>query len=119
MRQNNINAMDKNKLDEYKNKLEAKRTELLAELKKDETPEDFGTDVDHGEEEANEAESFSEKVALGQSHKEQINDIDVALSKFEAGKFGICEKCGREIEDEVLRITPESRFCKGCKKETR
>jgi len=93
-----------------------KRNELLAELKKDEKPEDFGADVDHGEEEANEAESFSEKVAIGQAHKEQINDIDTALGKIDAGKFGVCENCGREIEEEVLCLTPESRFCKACKK---
>ncbi len=107
--------MDQQKLNEYKKELEATRAELLAELKKDEKPEDFGGDVDHGEEEENETESFSEQVALGQSHKEQINDIDIALSKIETGKFGICEKCGREIEERVLRITPESRLCRACK----
>jgi len=111
--------MNQQKIEEYKNRLEMKRNELLAELKKDETPEDFGTDVDHGEEEANEAESFSEKVAIGQTHKEQVNDIDAALGKIPSGKFGICEKCGGEIEEGVLRITPESKLCKGCKKETR
>lgn len=111
--------MDQQKIEEYKKELEATRAELLTELKKDEGPEDFGADVDHGEEEANEAESFSEKVAIGQAHKEQINNIDVALGKIDAGKFGVCEKCGREIEEEVLNITPESRFCKSCKMDRR
>lgn len=110
--------MDKQKLEECKKGLEAMRAELLAELKKDEKSEDFGADVDSFEEEAQEAEDLSEKLAVGQSHKEQINDIDAALGKIASGKFGVCEKCGMEIEEDVLRVTPESRFCRGCKRGT-
>ncbi len=109
--------MDQKKIEEYKKELEAEKTKLLEELKKDEAPVDFGSDIDSFEEEAQEAEEFSEKVALGQTHKEQIDDIDIALGKISSGKFGLCEKCGREIEEKVLRLTPESKFCRGCKKE--
>jgi len=108
--------MDREKIEEYKNKLEAKKGELLEEVKKDETPEDFGSDVDSYEEEASEAEEFSEKVALGQEHKEQVSEIDAALERISGGKFGLCEKCGMEIENEVLDVMPESRYCKHCKK---
>ena len=110
--------MDREKVEEYKNKLEARRTELLAKLKKDEAPEDFGGDVDHGEEEANEAESFSEKMAMGQTVRDEINEVETALNKIASGKFGLCEKCGMEIEEGVLDITPESKFCKHCKKKS-
>jgi len=30
------------------------------------------------------------------------------------GKYGICEKCGQEIEVERLKISPEARLCLKC-----
>jgi len=37
------------------------------------------------------------------------------LGKIQTGTYGICEKCGKPIEHEILAIDPESRFCKACK----
>ncbi|MDO8664948.1 MAG: TraR/DksA C4-type zinc finger protein [Candidatus Liptonbacteria bacterium] len=109
--------MDATKIEEYKRRLEKERAELIKEIKKDQKPEDFGADLDHADEEANEAESLSNQLAEAQDLKERVNDIDAALNKIRAGKYGACEKCGKEIGDEVLNISPESRFCKNCKKQ--
>lgn len=68
------------------------------------------------DEEADEDEAFAGQVALGQSHREMINDIDAALNRIKEGKYGICEQCGKEISEEVLALIPESRFCEECKK---
>lgn len=107
--------MDKQKINEYKKILEEERERLIAEIKKSEKGEDFGSDIDHGDEEADEAESLSEKLAIGQDYRERVSEIDAALSKIEKGTYGKCEKCGGEIEEEVLNASPESRFCKKCK----
>jgi len=104
------------KLKEYKTRLEKERAQLIEELLKEETPEDFGGDVDHFEEEANEAESFGYKLAEAQTTKSRINDIDRALDKILEGKYGVCERCGKEIEAAVLDVVPESRLCQNCKK---
>ena len=105
--------MNQQKLDEYKNRLEKERAKLLAEIGG--KPEDFGSDIAHEEEEADEAESFGTKVAVASGLKERISDIDMALQKIQEGKYGVCDKCGAEIEPEVLDISPESKLCKKCK----
>ncbi len=104
------------KKEEYKKKLEKERQKLIDELMKEETPEDFGGDTDHFDEEADEAEALGDKLALGQVTRGRINEIDVALNKIQEGRYGVCEKCGKQIEDEVLNISPESRYCRNCKK---
>jgi len=102
-------------IEKYKKKLEKERLLLLGELKETEKPTDFGDDVDHFEEETEEGEAASNQAAVGSTLKSRLDEIDVALSKFQTGKYGICEMCGREIEPAILDIDPESRFCKSCK----
>ena len=47
--------------------------------------------------------------------KDRLDEIDIALAKIQSGTYGVCEKCGKPIEYEILSIDPESRFCKECK----
>lgn len=108
--------MDTEKIAKYKNALEKEKGEVLQELKKEQTPEDFGSDIDHYDEETDESEDFSNKMAASQDLKERLNAIDSALEKIRAGKYGWCENCGKNIEEKILAVDPESRFCKDCKK---
>ncbi|HVO28945.1 MAG TPA: transcriptional regulator [Candidatus Paceibacterota bacterium] len=107
--------MTPQKISEYKTALEKERSLVLSEIKQSEKPVDFGDDVDHFEEESDEAEEMGNQLAIAQDLKKRLNEIEAALAKIQNGKYGICEKCGREIEHEVLGIDPESRFCKSCK----
>lgn len=86
--------------------------EAIAELGK--TP-NFGNDVDGFEEEADEAEELSNRLGEEASFKERLARINEALSRIEKGSYGICEKCGNQIEQEVLEASPESTLCKACK----
>jgi RNA polymerase-binding transcription factor DksA len=45
-----------------------------------------------------------------------LRDINLALEKIKKGNYGICEKCGKEIEIDRLEAIPEARFCKNCKR---
>lgn len=107
--------MTEQKLSEYKNKLEKERAILLAEIKGAEKPTDFGSDVDEYDEEADEAEEFGNQLAVAQGLKGRLAEIDIAISKIHSKTYGVCEKCGKDIEEEILSIDPESRFCKSCK----
>ena len=107
--------MNTEKIGEYKVKLEKERLLLLAEIKKDERPVDFGSDTDHFDEETDEAEEFGNQLAMAQGLKNRLDEIDLALSKIRSGGYGICEKCGKEIEVAILDVAPESRLCKDCK----
>ena len=51
-----------------------------------------------------------------QTYKERLADIDSALKKIKNGKYGVCEKCKKEISLKLLKIDPESRMCQECKK---
>lgn len=108
--------MSAEKIEEYGRRLEAERKKMIAGVKKNETPQDFGSDVDGLDEEANEAEALGNQLAAEQTAKDRINEVDMALNKIRLEKYGICEKCGRGIEENVLDAAPESRFCKQCKK---
>jgi RNA polymerase-binding transcription factor DksA len=107
--------MIKNKLDEYKKKLENERVLILGEVSDLEKPLDFGDDIDHFEEDTDKTEEMDNQLAAAKSVKDRLEEIDIALGKIRDGKYGVCEKCGKEIETEILDIDPESRFCKNCK----
>jgi len=104
--------MNKEKIKEYKSKLEKERMLLLAEIKRDEAPVDFGNDTD---DESDETENFGNQLAMINGLKDRLNEIDIALNKIQSEEYGTCEKCGLEIEEEILDTDPESRYCKKCK----
>lgn len=104
--------MNQEKIKEYKNKLERERILLLTEIKRNETPTDFGSDTD---DESDETENFGNQLAMAHDLKNRLSEIDIALNKIQSKEYGICEKCGKEIEEEILDMDPESRYCKECK----
>jgi RNA polymerase-binding transcription factor DksA len=106
--------MNQEKIKEYKNKLEKERLLLLAEIKRDEAPVDFGEGTDI-EDESDETENFGNQLAMINGLKNRFNEIDIALGKIQSKEYGVCEKCGKEIEEEILDTDPESRYCKICK----
>lgn len=108
--------LQKDELENYKSKLELERKRIQTELTTEEKPVDFGGDVDHQDEEADEAEEFDNKLAVTQALKDQLNEIDMALNRMKLGTYGICTKCGKEIEKEVLDLVPESELCETDKK---
>jgi len=107
--------MTQEKLKEYKLKLEKERTLILGEIKDAEKPVDFGDDIDHGDEESDQTEEVGNRLAVAEDLKKRLEDVEEALRKIQEGKYGICEKCGKEIEEEILDIDPESRLCKSDK----
>jgi len=44
-----------------------------------------------------------------------IRKIDQALERIENGSFGICENCGKEINEERLKARPVTTLCIACK----
>ncbi len=52
--------------------------------------------------------------ALAGTLRETLQEIDDALTKFDAGTYGRCEDCGAEISDARLEAMPMARFCINC-----
>lgn len=46
-----------------------------------------------------------------------LKKIDLAISKLEAGAFGICEECGEDISLKRLEARPETALCIRCKED--
>ena len=108
-------TMNQDQLKEYKTKLEKERAMVTAEIARDEKPVDFGSDIDHGDEESDRSEEVGNQLAAAQGLKDRLSEIEISLGKIQSGTYGVCEKCGKQIEEEILSIDPESRFCKECK----
>lgn len=108
-------ALSKNELDNFERALEEAKKNILYQLGELEKQADFGNETDSGEEEADESEEFSNQLDLQKNLKARLADIETALGKIKKGTYGACEKCGKQIEGEILKIDPESRHCKTCK----
>ena len=48
------------------------------------------------------------------SYVRRLEDVETALKKIKAGKFGICEICGKEISIRRLKLIPYARYCSKC-----
>jgi len=66
------------------------------------------------EEEAGEVEEYVSKLPVEYSLENRLRDINLALEKLKAGKYGKCEKCGKRIPGARLDVAPEARFCLKC-----
>jgi RNA polymerase-binding transcription factor DksA len=66
------------------------------------------------EEEADEAQEYDTLVSLEHSLELKLKDVNAALAKMEGGTYGICEKCGKEIEEKRLKAYPEAKLCMSC-----
>lgn len=123
--------MDKKLLNELRAQLEKERTTIEEELKrfakKDEKlkgdwdtrfPKWDGSETGSAalEKAADEVEEYSTLLPIEHSLELRLKNINLALEKIEKDKYGNCEKCGKEIDEKRLKISPEARFCLKCKK---
>ena len=109
-------ALNTKKISEFKAQLLKAQQELTKEIKSHETMPDLGNDTEGDlQEEAGEAEAYSAQLGLKAVHKKRLNDVNRALEKIEKKTYGICEKCGAEINDKILQLVPETHCCQKCK----
>jgi RNA polymerase-binding transcription factor len=75
-----------------------------------------GMDFDFGF--ADSAQSTAERnkvLAVVERLRENLHDVDLALSKIEKGTYGTCERCGDPISPERLEAIPYARLDVKCK----
>jgi DnaK suppressor protein len=54
-------------------------------------------------------------LALSMQAQVEVEEVDAALAKIEAGTYGICERCGQVIPKARLKAIPQARLCIACK----
>lgn len=110
----------------YKKILEKEAVELESQLKTFATqdPENkdnwnsafpsFGDDREDEEENADEVEDYENKMGVEHPLETRLLNIKSALDRIKNDAYGICIKCGGDIEPERLAIIPEAEDCEGC-----
>lgn len=52
-----------------------------------------------------------EAQALAAQLRDQLDDVEHALTRLDEGTYGTCEVCGEPIGDARLEVMPATRFC--------
>lgn len=120
--------MDKSKLDGFRAKLNKEKTRLADELKRihDENQNttfaepEYGGDAnyqDHMGDAASNVFDRERDLSLEQNLEDLVAQVNEALRRLDAGRYGKCAKCGKTIDEARLRAIPYTDLCIVCKKE--
>ncbi len=114
-------VLDIAKAEESLREERARLVHQLHELGADETGE-LRSDLEFGGSFADAAAVTAERteiLGLVETLKAQLDAVDHALERIDAGNYGQCEVCGNEIGEDRLAFRPESVLCVGCKSKAR
>jgi len=105
----------------FRSRLESEQKRLIGELEQlrasvrpaNERRE--GSPFGKREEEATETLELETRLALEKRVRDQLAEIEHALSKFENGTYGLCDSCGQPIDPARLEALPQATLCLSCK----
>lgn len=89
--------------------------ERLGKITDDVRHADQPLDQDFSEQ-AVEAENDEVLDALGNAARDELEKIKQAISRIDAGTYGICLICGEPIKKERLNVLPYANHCINCAK---
>ena len=101
--------------DEYKARLEQKRTELLIDLDAEIVIPDEGMGYStHQADDATFATDQAASAAIRRNIERQLYEVERALHRLENGSYGLCRTCKKEIDRARLKAIPYARDCMDC-----
>ena len=109
--------MEKEKLEQYRKLLEARRDHLRDSVARSEEDGRAALTPDSAQDIADRASSSYQKEFLfAQSNNDRqfLQMVERALSNIAAGSYGECEQCGNEINERRLEAVPWARHCIVC-----
>ena len=118
--------MDKNLQQQLKKRLEQAKAEIEKELqlitKKDPKMEgdydtkfpDIGT-LQSSDESAMRFAEYERTLPIEHILELRLQSINQALAKIKNGTYGLCEKCGKSIDEKRLQAFMDVKTCVGCK----
>jgi DnaK suppressor protein len=97
----------------------ARVLDRLAALERDfassvEAADHANTDDEHDPEGATLAFERQHLAAHIGHARDQLREINAALSRLDSGSYGICEQCGKQIPAERLAARPATTTCVEC-----
>jgi DnaK suppressor protein len=70
----------------------------------------------HMAEDATAAFDQTAAMSLRRGTERTLEQVDGALERMDAGAYGICERCGEEIDFARLKAIPQATLCMSCQK---
>lgn len=121
--------MDQQTLEQFRQRLQAERQRLTAELSEDHSDDPATPGMatsDHAQwegpgasnhlaDDATELFLQEEEMTIDNSLKSMVDEIDRALARIDEGTYGKCESCGKPIPPRRLERRPFSSLCVDCK----
>jgi DnaK suppressor protein len=120
-----VPRMRKLDLEKFQQRLEEERAELRTELQRiedrtagrdrlnsDVASEDFD---EPGGDAAQETLERSQSIAIGESLRDMLENVETALRKVAEKTYGICDSCGKDIPKARLDIMPSATMCTTCR----
>lgn len=95
--------------------LESERLQLVERIRELSPDSEAGLEFDENfADSAQVAAEQGETQALAASLRDQLDEVDRALRKMDEGTYGLCERCGGEIEQARLEAMPATPYCRNC-----
>jgi len=79
-----------------------------------EASRESNADDEHDPEGSTIAYERAQLTAVLDATRRRLADLDDALTRLDAGTYGVCERCGRPIPVERLEARPAARTCVAC-----
>ncbi|MFQ5613543.1 MAG: TraR/DksA family transcriptional regulator [Anaerolineae bacterium] len=103
--------------EELRQRLEARRARMLEEIDHIDlrTKNSLGY-TNHQADDATYAEEQATNMALKQNVERLLEQVDDALQRLDEGTYGICVRCGAEIDPARLKALPYAPLCLDCQR---
>lgn len=98
--------------DSVRGDLESERDRLRKQVEELAADSDDGLSFDGGHADSGQvAAERGEFTSLANSLREQLDDVEAALTALDEGRYGLCEVCGQAIAEARLEAMPATRRC--------
>ncbi len=113
--------MDQANIDQLRRRLDGERSDLVTQLVDMGVDPATGqpSDVQFDQSFADSGQATDEKtrvLSMAEGLIEVLREVDAALERMNAGKYGSCESCGEPIPEDRLDARPYARLCMACMK---
>ena len=108
--------MEKEKLEQFREQLQEKRSQILAEAGKTMSEmTDHTANVPDPNDRATIESGRSFELRIRERERKLVGKIDDALVRIDDGTYGLCDECGEEIGLKRLEARPVTTYCIDCK----
>ncbi len=111
--------MNKKKLDDFQSKLYEVRGRLSGGVKKalQDSKDEVRGGVPDISDEASRTYARQVMLNLSEKEREELRLVELALTKIEEKRYGICDSCEGKIPEGRLEAVPYTRYCVQCQNE--